>query len=82
MKFTELIDIQPMIRVCDIIQLFLLGHDDKVYLNLASSNKDGYYEDYILKDERIISDKWQPYYERKVEFIEDMCEITLVIKED
>ena len=82
MKFTELIDIQPMIRVCDIIQLFLLGHDDKVYLNLASLNKDGYYEDYILKDERIISDKWQPYYERKVEFIEDTCEITLLIKED
>lgn len=62
----ELIDIQPSVRVCDVIQLFLLGKDDKIYLNLASPNKNGYCEDYILKDERIFSDKWQHYYEREV----------------
>lgn len=62
----ELIDIQPSVRVCDVIQLFLLGKDDKIYLNLASPNKNWYCEDYILKDERIISDKWQHYYEREV----------------
>ena len=71
MKFMELIDIQPSVRVCDVIQLFLLGKDDKIYLNLASPNKNGYYEDYILKDERIISDEWQPYYEREVKWIEE-----------
>lgn len=62
----ELIDIHPSVRVCDVIQLFLLGKDDKIYLNIASPNKNGYCEDYILKDERIISDKWQHYYEREV----------------
>lgn len=73
MKFMELIDIQPSVRVCDVIQLFLLGKDDKIYLNLASPNKNRYYEDYILKDERIISDEWQPYYEREVKWIEEEC---------
>lgn len=73
MKFMELIDIQPSVRVCDVIQLFLLGKDDKIYLNLASSNKNGYCEDYLLKDERIISDEWQPYYEREVKWIEEEC---------
>ena len=73
MKFMELIDIQPSVRVCDVIQLFLLGKDDKIYLNLMSPNKNGYCEDYILKEERIISDKWQPYYEREVKWIEEEC---------
>lgn len=67
MKFMELIDIQPSVRVCDVIQLFLLGKDDKIYLNLASPNKNGYCEDYILKDERIISD------EREVKWVEEEC---------
>ena len=83
MKFMELIDIQPSVRVCDVIQLFLLGKDDKIYLNLAIPNKNGYCEDYILKGERIISDKWQPYYEREVKWIEEDCVdfgyLTLVI---
>lgn len=73
MKFMELIDIQPSVRVCDVIQLFLLGKDDKIYLNLASPNKNGYCEDYLLKDKRIISDEWQPYYEREVKWIEEEC---------
>ena len=73
MKFMDLIDIQPKVRVCDIIQLFLLGKDDKIYFNLSSPNRNGYCEDYILKDERIISDEWQPYYEREVIWIEEEC---------
>ena len=86
MTFNELIDINPNIRVADLIQLFLLGKDDKIYLNLAEP-KNGYIEDYILMDERIISEKWEPYYENKILWIEeeypdeegDLARLTLCI---
>ena len=88
MKFDDLINMQPNVRVCDIIQLFLLGQDDKIYLNLQAYNKfEGreYYR-YILKSERIISDKWDHYYENKIKWIEeadpddyDLGYLTLVI---
>lgn len=70
MTFSELIDIEPDIRVADLIQLFLLGKDDKIYLNLAAP-KNGYIVDYILNGERIISEKWKPYYEKKVLWVEE-----------
>lgn len=86
MTFNELIDIKPNIRVADLIQLFLLGKDDKIYLNL-SAPKNGYAEDYILTRERIISKKWEPYYENKILWIEeeypdeeeDLARLTLCI---
>lgn len=55
MNYMEIFDIQPNVRVCDIIHLFLIGGDDKIYFNLSTLNKKGYYDDYILKCERIIS---------------------------
>ena len=70
MTFNELIDIKPNVRVADIIQLFLLGYDDKIYLNLARFNNKGF-SDYILKDERIIHNEWVKYYECKVKWIEE-----------
>lgn len=70
MTFRELIDIKSNIRVADIIQLFLLGYDDKICLNLAAP-KNKYAEDYILTRERIISRKWDPYYENKILWIEE-----------
>lgn len=83
MTFNELIDIIPDIRVADLIQLFLLGKDDKIYLNLAVAKND-YDVDYILNDERIISEKWEPYYEKKILWIEedyqeDSARITLTL---
>lgn len=86
MTFNELIDIEPDVRVADLIQLFLLGKDDKIYLNLAAP-KNGYIVDYILNDERIISEKWEPYYEKKILWIEeeypdedgDLANLTLCI---
>ena len=85
MNFMEIFDIQPNIRVCDLIHLFLFGGDDKIYFNLATPNKKGYC-DYILKFERIISESWAPYYECKIKWIEEECSgesdlsaITLVI---
>lgn len=71
MSFRELIDdIKPNIKVADIIKLFLLGMDDKICLNLAAP-KNGYAEDYILTRERIISNKWEPYYEKEIVWIEE-----------
>lgn len=68
MKFMDLFDIESTVRVCDIISLFLIGGDDKIYLNLANPN-----EDYMLKCERIISKGWKPYYECKIKWIEEEC---------
>lgn len=56
MKFMDLFDIESTVRVCDIISLFLIGGDDKIYLNLANPNEN----DYMLKCERIISKGWKP----------------------
>lgn len=57
MRFDDLFDRKCEVKVCDIIQLFLMGYDDKIYLNLSDI-----YENYILSKERIISHKWVPYY--------------------
>lgn len=56
------------VKVCDIIQLFLAGYDDKIYLNLSDTN-----ENYILSNERIISSKWIPYYECNILYLLDDC---------
>lgn len=76
MTFDELFDRNCEVKVCDIIQLFLMGYDDKIYLNLSDTK-----ENYILSNERIISSKWIPYYERNILYIlDDNCGfLTLVI---
>ena len=61
MRFDELFDRKCEVKVCDIIQLFLMGYDDKIYLNLSDSSGN-----YILTNERIISPKWITYYESDV----------------
>lgn len=68
MKFMDLFDIESTVRVCDIISLFLIGGDDKIYINLANPN-----EDYMLKCERIISKGWECYYDCKIKWIEEEC---------
>lgn len=56
------------VKVCDIIQLFLAGYDDKIYLNLSDTS-----ENYILSNERIISSKWISYYECNILYLLDDC---------
>ena len=75
MEFNEVVNRVPNVRVCDIIQLFLLGYDDKIYLNLKFTlpSAQGWVPQYLLKDERIIHDAWQPFYEFKVHCIEEEC---------
>lgn len=43
MTFDELLDIKPNVKVCDIMQLFLAGYDDKIYLNLSDTNENYIY---------------------------------------
>ena len=76
MSFDDLFDRNCEVKVCDIIQLFLMGYDDKIYLNLSDTN-----ENYILSKERIISSKRVPYYECNILYIlDDDCGfLTLVI---
>ena len=75
MSFDDLFDRKCEVKVCDIIQLFLMGYDDKIYLNLSDTK-----ENYILSKERIISSKWIPYYECNILYIlDDDCGLTLVI---
>lgn len=75
MCFDELFYRKCEVKVCDIIQLFLAGCEDKIYLNLSDTD-----ENYILSVERIISSKWVPYYECKILYILDDCGfLTLVI---
>lgn len=76
MRFEELFDRKCEVKVCDIIQLFLMGYDDKIYLNLSDTD-----ENYILYNERIISSKWVQYYECNILYIlDDDCGfLTLVI---
>lgn len=39
MCFDELFDRKCEVKVCDIIQLFLAGCDDKIYLNLSDTHE-------------------------------------------
>ena len=76
MSFDDLFDRKCEVKVCDIIQLFLMGYDDKIYLNLSDTK-----ENYILSKDRIISSKWVPFYECNILYIlDDGCDfLTLVI---
>ncbi len=76
MSFDDLFDRKCEVKVCDIIQLFLMGYDDKIYLNLSDTKGN-----YILSKERIISSKWVQYYECNILYLlDDDCGfLTLVI---
>ena len=66
MSFDDLIMHDPKVTLADIIQLFLKGYDDKIYLDIfEEGNKE------LLTSTRIISEDLQPYYEREIEYFEE-----------
>ena len=75
MTFNELIDIKPSVRVADIIQLFLLGKDDKIYISLVEYRNDEYVE--LLTNERIIHEEWEKYYDCNIKWIEENYEYSI-----
>ena len=80
MTFDDLIVRKPKVIVADIIQLFLLGNDDKIYITLAEYNNGEYV--YLLGNERIIHEEWEKYYDCNIKWIEENYEnsiFTIVI---
>ena len=82
MTFDELIDIRPDVNLATFIQLWLLGYDDKIYIDVRIGDEE------ILTDVRIIDSELVPYYEYKIAYFEDNCGtpdcgmLTVVLKED
>ena len=66
MSFDDLIMHDPKVTIADIIQLFLKGYDDKIYLDIF---EEGSKE--LITSTRIISEDLQPYYEREIEYFEE-----------
>lgn len=64
MTFDELVDIEPNVRLADMIQLFLLGYDDKIYFDIQLG-------DVVYNHIRIIDPELIPYYEYKIDYIEE-----------
>lgn len=63
MTFDNLLDLQPNVRLADLIQLLLMGYDDKIYVNVK--------EPIELSEVRIIDSALKPYYEYKIAYLED-----------
>ena len=39
MKFNDLLDLKPAITLGELIQLFLLGYDDKIYMDIEDKGE-------------------------------------------
>lgn len=78
MTFDDLITRRPNIILADLIQLFLLGYDDKIYVDIFVDGIE------TFEHIRIIDSKLVPYYEYKIEYLTDPCGslIGIALKED
>ena len=65
MKFNDLLDLKHAITLGELIQLFLLGYDDKIYIDIEDKGE------MILEHIRIIDGELEPYYERKIQYLSD-----------
>ena len=70
MTFDDLISLQPSIRLADLIQLFLLVYDDKIYINVIIYKANSK-EPIELYEIRIIDSALKPYYEYEIEYLCD-----------
>lgn len=74
MTFDNLLDLQPNVMLADLIQLFLMGYDDKIYVNVII-HEANLKEPIELSEVRIIDSALKPYYEYKIAYLEDSdCE--------
>ena len=67
MTFDELVTLRPSLKLGELIQLFLLGYDDKIYFDIII-NGDLYNP---IEHVRIIDASLQPYYDCKIEYLSD-----------
>ena len=70
MTFDNLLDLQPNVRLADLIQLVLMGDDDKIYVNVII-HETNLKEPIELSEVRIIDSSLQPYYEYEIAYLED-----------
>lgn len=67
MTFNELIELDTYVTLAGIIQLFLLGDDDKIYINVYGR------DDCFITNARIISSDLLPYLDKRILYLEDPC---------
>ena len=65
MTILEMLDLEPKVMLADIIQLFLLGYDDKIYINIYGR------DEYFIMNARIISADLQPYLDKQIMYLEE-----------
>ena len=67
MSFDELITLRQSLKLGELIQLFLLGYDDKIYFDIVI-NGDLYNP---IEHVRIIDVSLEPYYDFEIEYLCD-----------
>lgn len=67
MTILEMLDLEPKVMLADIIQLFLLGYDDKIYINIYG------HDEHFIMNARIISADLQPYLDKQIMYLEEPC---------
>lgn len=65
MTFDDLITMKPNVNLASLIQLFLLGYDDKIYVDILIGCE------LVLEKVRIIDQQLQSFYERKIVYLEE-----------
>lgn len=65
MTFNDLLDLKPNVTLGELIQLFLLGYDDKIYIDVEVGGEE------IMEHTRIIDEELEPYYEYKIQYLSD-----------
>lgn len=65
MTFDDLISMTPDVNLASLIRLFLLGYDDKIYIDILIKGEP------VLEGVRIINPQLQVFYERKIEYFEE-----------
>lgn len=80
--FDDLLSCEPKLKLGELIQLFLQGNDDKIYINVIDEKLHSYAE-YLLVDTRIIDPALVKYYDYYIERLTDPCDnntlLTIVI---
>lgn len=84
--FDDMISCEPKLKLGELIQLFLIGNDDKIYINVQRVIKKKWrsYGEDLCTNTRIIDPRLVQYYDCYIEQLEDPCDnetlLTIVIK--
>lgn len=65
-SFDDVLFCRPKLKLGELIQLFLLGYDDKIYITIQDADSEE-----ICKSARIIDGSLIPYYDKYIAFLEE-----------